>query len=52
VFATATGARFTERLSDASGFFPEGTLRRLQTVKRAIDPGDVFCSNPPVPVAG
>ena len=42
---------FTERQADASAFFPEGTLRRLQTVKRAVDPGDVFCSNHPVPVA-
>jgi len=42
---------FTERQADASAFFPEGTLRRLQAVKRAVDPGDVFCSNHPVPVA-
>jgi hypothetical protein len=41
---------FTERPADASAFFPEGTLRRLQAVKRAHDPGDVFCSNHPVPV--
>jgi hypothetical protein len=42
---------FTERPADAGAFFPEGTLRRLQAVKRAHDPGDVFCSNHPVPVA-
>jgi FAD/FMN-containing dehydrogenase len=42
---------FTERSSDAAAFFPEGTLRRLQAVKRAVDPGDVFCSNHPVPPA-
>src|SRR4051812_2301469 len=42
---------FTERSADAGAFFPEGTLRRLQAVKRAHDPGDVFCSNHPVPVA-
>jgi hypothetical protein len=43
---------FTERSADAGAFFPQGTLRRLQEVKRAHDPGDVFCSNHPVPVAG
>jgi FAD binding domain-containing protein len=43
---------FTERPSDASAFFPEGTLRRLQVVKRASDPGDMFCSNHPVPATG
>jgi hypothetical protein len=43
---------FTERPADAGAFFPEGTLRRLQAVKRAHDPSDVFCSNHPVPVAG
>jgi hypothetical protein len=42
---------FTERQADASAFFPEGTLRRLQAVKRAVDPGDVLCANHPVPVA-
>src|SRR4051812_39993084 len=42
---------FTERQADASAFFPEGTLRRLHAVKHAVDPGDVFCSNHPVPVA-
>jgi hypothetical protein len=42
---------FTERSADASAFFPEGTLRRLQAVKRAFDPGDVFCANHPVPAA-
>jgi FAD binding domain-containing protein len=42
---------FTERSADAGAFFPEGTLRRLQAFKRAHDPGDVFCSNHPVPVA-
>jgi hypothetical protein len=26
-------------------------LRRLQAVKRAHDPADMFCSNHPVPVA-
>ena len=29
-------------------FFPEGTLRRLQAVKRAYDPADVFRANHPV----
>ena len=43
---------FTERASDASAFFPEGTLRRLQAVKRDVDPGDLIVSNHPVPVAG
>jgi hypothetical protein len=42
---------FTERSADASAFFPEGTLRRLQAVKRDVDPGDVFVSNHPVPAA-
>ena len=42
---------FPERSADASAFFPEGTLRRLQAVKRAVDQGDVFCANHPVPVA-
>jgi hypothetical protein len=42
---------FTERPADAGAFFPDGTLRRLQDVKRAHDRGDVFCSNHPVPVA-
>jgi FAD binding domain len=42
---------FTERSADASAFFPEGTLRRLQAVKRDVDPGDLFVSNHPVPVA-
>ena len=39
---------FAERPSDASAFFPEGTLRRLRAVKRAYDPGDAFCSNHPL----
>src|SRR3954465_7804981 len=42
---------FTERSADARAFFPEGTLRRLQAVKRDVDPGDVFVSNHPVPLA-
>jgi FAD/FMN-containing dehydrogenase len=42
---------FTERSADASAFFPEGTLRRLQAVKRDADPGDLFVSNHPVRVA-
>jgi hypothetical protein len=42
---------FTERPADAGAFFPEGTLRRLQAVKAAYDPGDLLCSNHPVPVA-
>ena len=42
---------FTERSADASAFFPEGTLRRLQAVKRDVDPGDVFVANHPVPAA-
>src|SRR3954451_3208102 len=42
---------FTERASEASTFFPDGTLRRLRAVKRAYDPGDTFRSNHPVPVA-
>jgi len=47
VFANATGARFTERSSDASASFAEGTLRRLQTVKRAVDPGGRVLLEPP-----
>jgi FAD binding domain-containing protein len=43
---------FTEQPADASAFFPEGTLRRLQAVKRVHDSGDVFCSNHPVPAGG
>jgi hypothetical protein len=43
---------FTERPADASAFFPEGTLRRLQAVKAEYDPGDMLCSNHPVPAAG
>ena len=39
---------FTERPSDPGAFFPEGTLRRLQAVKRAYDPADVFRANHPV----
>jgi hypothetical protein len=42
---------FTERPADAAAFFPEGTLRRLQAVKRAYDPADVFRANHPVPAA-
>jgi FAD binding domain len=42
---------FAERPTSASAFFPEGTMRRLQAVKAVHDPGDVFCSNHPVPVA-
>jgi FAD binding domain-containing protein len=42
---------FTERPTDAGAFFPAGTLRRLQSVKRAYDPGDVFAANHPVTAA-
>jgi hypothetical protein len=42
---------FTERPSDAGAFFPEGTLRRLQAVKGAYDPADVFRANHPVTAA-
>ncbi len=42
---------FTERPSDPGAFFPEGTLRRLQAVKRAYDPADVFRANHPVTAA-
>jgi len=50
----ASGRRylnFAERSADASSFFPEGTLRRLQALKAAIDPGDVFRANHPVTAA-
>ena len=39
---------FTERAGAPEAFFPEGTLRRLQAVKRAYDPADVFSANHPV----
>ena len=48
VFANATGARFTERSSDASASFAEGTLRRLRRSSAPSTRGDVFCSNHPV----
>jgi hypothetical protein len=48
VFATATGARFTERSSDPSASFAEGTLRRLRRSSAPSTRGDVFCSNHPV----
>ena len=38
---------FTERASEPEAFFPEATLRRLQAVKRDVDPSDVFCANHP-----
>jgi len=47
----ASGRRymnFAERSADASSFFPDGTLRRLQALKREIDPTDVFRANHPV----
>ena len=39
---------FSERTGAPEAFFPEGTLRRLQAVKRAYDPADVFSANHPV----
>ena len=38
---------FTERPADAGAFFPEGTLRRLQAVKRAYDPARRLPREPP-----
>jgi FAD/FMN-containing dehydrogenase len=42
---------FTERPSEPEAFFAEATLRRLQAVKRDVDPSDVFRSNHPVTAA-
>jgi hypothetical protein len=42
---------FTERPSEPGAFFPAVTLRRLQAVKHAVDPSDVFCANHPVTAA-
>jgi len=42
---------FSERAGAPEAFFPEGTLRRLQAVKRAYDPADVFSANHPVTAA-
>jgi hypothetical protein len=45
---TLPGARFTERSSDPSASFAEGALRRLQTVKRAVEPGGRVLLDHPV----
>jgi hypothetical protein len=41
---------FVERPSGASSFFEPPTLRRLQTVRAAIDPAGRFRSNHPIPL--
>jgi Berberine and berberine like len=42
---------FTERPTDPARFYPPAVYRRLREVKAAVDPGDVFRSNHPIPAA-
>ncbi|MGE5275133.1 MAG: FAD-binding oxidoreductase [Verrucomicrobiota bacterium] len=42
---------FTERPTDPALFYPPAVYRRLREVKAAVDPGDVFRSNHPIPPA-
>jgi len=42
---------FTERPTDPARFYPPAVYRRLREVKAAVDPGDVFRSNHPIPPA-
>ena len=42
---------FTERSTDPARFYPPAVYRRLRAVKGAVDPGDVFRSNHPIPPA-
>ena len=42
---------FTERPTDPARFYAPSVYRRLREVKAAVDPGDVFRSNHPIPAA-
>jgi FAD/FMN-containing dehydrogenase len=42
---------FTERPTDPAQFYPPVVYKRLREVKAAVDPGDVFRSNHPIPPA-
>jgi hypothetical protein len=42
---------FTERPTDPARFYTPAVYRRLREVKTAVDPGDVFRSNHPIPPA-
>jgi FAD/FMN-containing dehydrogenase len=42
---------FTERPTDPARFYPPVVYKRLREVKAAVDPGDVFRSNHPIPPA-
>ena len=42
---------FTERPTDPARFYPPPVYKRLREVKTAVDPGDVFRSNHPIPPA-
>jgi hypothetical protein len=43
---------FTESVTDAAAFFPEGTLRRLREVKHSYDPDNLFQANHEADAAG
>jgi hypothetical protein len=42
---------FTEEKTDVSTFYKPGAFRRLQAVKTAVDPDDVFRANHPIPAS-
>jgi hypothetical protein len=42
---------FTERPTDPARFYTPAVYKRLREVKAAVDPGDVFRSNHPIPSA-
>jgi Berberine and berberine like len=42
---------FTERPTDPARFYSPAVYKRLREVKAAVDPGDVFRSNHPIPPA-
>ena len=42
---------FEEEPADAASFYGEATYRRLRAVKAAVDPGELFLANHPIPQA-
>jgi FAD/FMN-containing dehydrogenase len=42
---------FEEEAADPAGFYGEETYRRLRAVKAAVDPGELFLANHPIPPA-
>jgi hypothetical protein len=43
---------FSERPGDGRGLFGEQAYARLRRIRRAVDPGELFQSNHPIPAAG